>query len=115
VLVVSRREELQEALRVWRAAEGELQAAMRSSAVDNGASGREAEVNRLRSEYQRLYTVNMRESLDRLREADARRATALPFTPVFDAASRDTEIAEADIWEQARGMPDSSSWRADDH
>jgi hypothetical protein len=112
--MVSHREELREALRIWLAAEGELQAAMADRALGDHDDGRVAEVARLRGEYQRLYTVNMRESLDRLREADQRRAASLPSTPAFDEATRDTEIAEADIWEQARGVPDTPSWRADD-
>ena len=94
--MVSRRETLQDALRLWRQAEREL--------VESG-DGREdleANVARLRDEYQRLYTEGMVESMDRLHEADDRRSRATPSTPAFHAATRDTEEIAADIWEQAR-------------
>ena len=93
--MVSRREALQEALRVWRAAERDL--------VESGDGvEREANVVRLRDEYQRLYTEGMVENLDRLHEAEDRRSRSVPSTPEFHAATQDTEIVAADIWEQAR-------------
>lgn len=93
--MVSRRESLQEALREWRAAERDLQ--------ENGDGlEREKLVERLRDEYQRRYTENMVENLDRLHEAESRRAHATPSTPAFHAATQDTEEVAADIWEQAR-------------
>ena len=94
--MVSRREALQEALRLWRKAEREL--------VESG-DGRvdlEENVERLRDEYQRLYTENMIDNLDRLQEADARRSASTPSSPEFHAATQDTEVVAADIWEQAR-------------
>lgn len=106
--MVSRRESLQEALRVWRAAERELEAS-------GDGRDREAEVVRLRDEYHRLYTENMSENLDRLHEAEDRRSRAVPSTPPFHAATRDTETAAADIWEQARrGDRDTPNGRGDD-
>ena len=93
--MVSRREVLQEALREWRAAERELVAS-------GDGPAREANVARLRDEYQRLYTEGMVENIDRLHEADQRRSRATPSTPDFHAATRDTEDIAADIWEQAR-------------
>jgi|SRR5690349_4203957 len=93
--MVSRREALQEALRVWRAAERDL--------VENGdGANREANVVRLRDEYHRIYTETMRENLDRLHEAEDRRSRSVPSTPEFHNATQDTEIVAADIWEQAR-------------
>jgi hypothetical protein len=93
--MVSQREILQEALRVWRAAERDL--------VANGdGAEREAEVGRLRDEYHRLYTVGMVENLGRLHEAEDRRSRSVPSTPDFHAATQDTEAVAADIWEQAR-------------
>jgi hypothetical protein len=94
--VVSRREALQEALRAWRAAERELLAA------GDGRADLEANVARLRDEYQRLYSESMVTNIARLHEADERRAKAIPSTPDFHAATQDTEDIAADIWEQAR-------------
>ena len=105
--MISRREALQEALRVWRAAERELEAS-------GDGREREAEVVRLRDEYHRLYTEGMVENLDRLHEAEARRSRATPSTPDFHDATRDTEEVAADIWEQARrGDRDTPNGRGD--
>lgn len=83
------------ALRAWREAEREL--------VESG-DGRpdlEATVARLRDAYQRLYTDDMTDNIARLHEADERRAMAVPSTPAFHAATRDTKEIAADIWDQA--------------
>ena len=93
--MVSRRESLQEALRAWRTAELELQAS-------GDGPEREATVASLRDEYQRLYTANMTDNLRRLHDAEDRRANSTPSTPDFHLATQDTEVAAADIWEQAR-------------
>ena len=94
--MVSRRESLQEALRLWRTAEREL--------VDSGDGDDilEANVARLRDEYQVLYSEGMAENIKRLNEADERRSRSTPSTPDFHEATRDTESIAADIWEQAR-------------
>lgn len=93
--MVSRREALQEALRLWRAADRDLEAS-------GDGPVREANVARLRDEYNRLYTEGMVENLARLHEAEDRRSRSTPSTPDFHAATQDTEIVAADIWEQAR-------------
>ena len=95
-IMVSRRESLAEALREWRTAEREL--------VENGDGDQdlEAHVARFRNEYQRLYSEGMLENMDRLHEADDRRSSATPSTRAFHEATRDTEDAAMDIWEQAR-------------
>jgi cation transport regulator ChaB len=94
--MVNRRESLQEALRLWRAAERE------HIESGDGREDLEANVRRLRDEYQRLYTEGMAANIDRLHEADDRRSRATPSTLDFHAATRDTEEIAADIWEQAR-------------
>lgn len=105
--MVSRRESLHEALRLWRTAEREL-------AASGDGREREAEIVRLRNEYQRLYTEGMVENLGRLHEAEGRRARSVPSTPAFHAATQDTETVAADIWEQARrGDRDSPNGRGD--
>ena len=95
-LMVNRRETLQEALRLWRTAERELMER------GDGRDDLEANVARLRGDYQRLYTEGMVENMDRLQEADERRSRATPSTRDFHEATRDTEDIAADIWEQAR-------------
>ena len=94
--MVSRRESLAEALREWRTAEREL------VATGDGSAELEAQVERLRTEYQRLYSAGMLENMDRLHEADDRRSSSTPSTREFHEATRDTEEAAMDIWEQAR-------------
>jgi hypothetical protein len=94
--MVTRRETLSEALRVWRTAEREL-----FESAD-GRHGLEANVATLRNAYQRIYTEGMVDNMERLHDADDRRARATPSTPEFHAATRDTEEIAADIWEQAR-------------
>ena len=94
--MTSRRFDEAEALRAWRDAEREL---------FEGGDGRgdlEANVARLRAAYQRLYTSEMADSMDRLREADNRQHRSVPSTPAFHQAAQDTEAAAADIWERAR-------------
>ena len=95
-LMVNRRESLQEALRLWRSAEREL------FESGDGRHSLEANVARLRDAYQRIYTAGMVDSMERLHDADDRRARATPSTPEFHEATRDTEEIAADIWEQAR-------------
>jgi hypothetical protein len=94
--MVSRREALHETLRLWRTAEREL------FESGDGNDVLEANVARLRAEYQRIYTENMIENMARLTEADGRRSSATPSTRAFHVATRDTEDIAADIWEQAR-------------
>src|SRR5689334_889932 len=94
--MLSRRETLQEALRLWRSSEREL------IASGDGREDLELNVIRLRDDYQRLYSENMVENMERLRAADDRRSRAVPSTPAFHAATQDTETIAADIWEQAR-------------
>ena len=106
--MVSRREALQEALREWRTAERE------HVASGDGREDLEADVARFRDAYQRLYTEQMVENIDRLNEADGRRSRATPSTPDFHAATQDTEGIAADIWEQARrGDRDSPNGSGD--
>jgi hypothetical protein len=95
--MVSRREALAEALRIWRDAERAL-----GGASDVSRPEMEADVIRFRGSYQLIYTENMVDSMVRLRDADDRRARATPSTAEFHAATQDTEEIAADIWEQAR-------------
>jgi hypothetical protein len=94
--MVTRRETLAEALRLWRSAERQL------FESGDGRHGLEANVAKLRDSYQRIYTEGMVDNMERLHDADDRRARATPSTVEFHAATRDTEEIAADIWEQAR-------------
>ena len=94
--MVNRRETLAEALRLWRSAEREL------FESGDGHHGLESNVAKLRDAYQRIYTEGMVDNIERLHDADDRRARATPSTAEFDAATRDTEEIAADIWEQGR-------------
>ena len=72
-----------------------------------------ADVARYRNEYQQIYTAAMVDNIERLHDADDRRARATPSTPDFHAATQDTEAIAADIWEQARrGDRDSPPTRS---
>jgi hypothetical protein len=55
-----------------------------------------------RTEYQRLSTLSMIDSMQQLREAEGRRSAATPSTPAFHQAAQDAEQIAGDIWEQAR-------------
>lgn len=95
--MVSRREALQDALYAWRASEREL-----ITSTDGRRLELQADVARHRDEYQRLYTEGMTDNLERLHDADERRARSTPSTPSFHEATRDTQEIAADIWEEAR-------------
>ena len=95
--MVSRREATQDALYAWRQAEREL-----AGSTDGRRAQLEADIVRFRDEYQRLYSEHMLESLNRLHEAEDRRATSTPSPPDFHQATRDTQDIAADIWHEAR-------------
>jgi hypothetical protein len=95
--MVSRREAIPDALYAWRQAEREL-----FGSTDGRRRVIEAAIVRHRTEYQRLYTEHMRESLGRLHEAEDRRAGSTPSTRDFHRATRDTQEIAADIWHEAR-------------
>ena len=94
--MVSRRTQEDEALRAWRDAERELVES------GDGRADLEANVDRLRDAYQRLYTDDMTDNIARLHEADERRLRAVPSTPDFHSAIQDTKDIAADIWHEAQ-------------
>lgn len=93
----SRGEAIQDALYAWRKAEREL-----FGSTDGHREELQAAIELHRGEYHRLYTEQMLESLDRLHEAEGRRAASTPSTPDFHQATRDTQEIAADIWHEAR-------------
>jgi hypothetical protein len=94
---MSRREEIETALAAWRAADRRL-----AAATDGDRDAIQAEVERHRSEFQRLSADHMMERLDALKDAEDRRSHATPSTPPFHEAARDELEIAADIWEGAR-------------
>jgi hypothetical protein len=90
---MSRREAVEAALAEWRAAE-RLQA--KASAGKREALTREVEQHR--DDFQRLSAAHMVEWIDKLQEAESRRANATPSTPPFHQAARDAEAIAAEIW-----------------
>ena len=94
---MNRREEIEAALSAWRAADRRLEA---STNGDRDAI--QAEVERHRSEFQRLSADHMVEQIDALQEAEERRRNATPSTRPFHEAARDELDIAAEIWEGAR-------------
>lgn len=96
---MSRREAVEAALRAWREAERDL-----ADARDGQRADLEARVVECRSEYQRLSNEHMLDNMERLKNADDRRASATPSSEAYHDATRDTEKIAGDIWEEARRM-----------
>lgn len=94
--MISRRQEVEEALSAWRAAERKLPGA------NGDTRAIEAEIARHRDEYQRLSTSHMTDRLDDLVDAENRRAAATPSTHPFHQAAQDEQAIAAEIWEYAR-------------
>ncbi len=100
---MSRREAVEAALAEWRAAE-RLQG--NASGVDRVALT--LEVERHRDDFQRLSAAHMVEWIEKLQEAETRRANATPSTPTFHEAARDAEAIAAEIWDTARSSDEDT-------
>jgi hypothetical protein len=97
------RKEIEDALAAWREAERRL-----INATDGDRETLEAEVERHRSQFQRLSAEHMMERLDALHEAESRRSSAVPSTPPFHEAARDEKTIAAEIWETARASDEDA-------
>jgi hypothetical protein len=75
---------------------------LRPAATDGDRDAIQAEVERHRSDFQRLSADHMMERLDALKDAEDRRRNATPSTPPFHQAARDELEIASDIWEGAR-------------
>jgi hypothetical protein len=95
--MTSRRAEIEAALAAWRQAERKLQAG-----ADGNRDAILAEIERQRSEFQRLSAEHMIDRLDALKDAEVRRASATPSTPPFHDAAKDEKAIAAEIWDHAR-------------
>jgi hypothetical protein len=94
---MTHREDIQRVLAAWRAADRAL-----AAAIDGERPAIEAEIERTRAEYHRVSSAFMTEHMDKLREAEGRRAALTPSTPAYHQAARDTVEIAADIWETGR-------------
>src|SRR4051794_29546877 len=90
------REEIEEELALWR------EAVQRRHAADGDAADVDAEIERHQAAFQRLTTEYMIDRIDALKQAEARRANAVPSTPEFHAAARDEARISGEIWDSAR-------------
>jgi hypothetical protein len=100
---MARRQAIEAALDAWREADRRL-----ARAVDGKADELTREVALHRDEFQRLSAEHMVQWMDKLREAEARRAHATPSTLPFHQAARDTQEIAAEIWEAARSSDEDT-------
>lgn len=100
---MSRREAVEAALDEWRIAERRLS---KGAKGDQTALTREVEQHR--DDFQRLSAAHMVEWIDKLQEAEARRANATPSTPPFHEAAREAEAIAAEIWDTARSSDEDT-------
>lgn len=94
---MTRREAIEAALSAWRTAER-----LHAQAVGPERDALALELERHRTDFQRLTADQMVERIGKLQEAESRRAHATPSTPQFHEAARDTQEIASDIWEAAR-------------
>jgi hypothetical protein len=94
---------MEAALAAWRAAERQL-----SQVVNGDAHALNREVKVHRDEFQKLSAAHMVEWMAKLREAEGRRAKAVPSTPRFHEAARDEQDIAAEIWEAARSSDEDT-------
>jgi len=100
---MTQREAIESALAKWRDAERQL-----ARAVDGEAHALAGTVKVHRDEFQRLSAEHMVEWMDKLHEAEGRRANATPSTVSFHQAARDTQDIAAEIWESARSSDEDT-------
>jgi hypothetical protein len=100
---MSRREAVEAALAEWRAAER-----LRAGAVDGDRAALTREVKKHRDDFQRLSAAHMVEWIEKLQEAENRRAEATPSTPPFHEAARDAEAIAAEIWDTVRSSDEDT-------
>jgi hypothetical protein len=79
-----------------------------ATATDANRAAIDLEIDRHRSDYQRLSADLMVERIGSLREAEGRRAGATPSTLPFHEAARDTQEIASDIWEAARSSDEDT-------
>ena len=100
---MARREAIETALAAWRDADRRL-----ARATDGEVDVLRQEAERHRDEFQRLSAQHMVEWIEKLHEAEARRANATPSTLPFHVAARDTQEIASEIWEAARSSDEDT-------
>lgn len=94
---MTRREAFEAALHAWRDVERR-----QAQAVGDEREALTREVEQHRSDFQKLSTSQMVDSIGRLQAAESRRSHATPSTLPFHEAARETEEIASEIWEVAR-------------
>ena len=94
--MVNRRQAIEAALEGWRAAERKL------AGANGDTDAVRAEIERHRTDFQRMSAEHMRERIDALKDAEHRRAFAIPSTHPFHQAAQDEKVIADEIWESAR-------------
>lgn len=95
-VVVNQRQAIEAALAGWRAAERKL------AGANGDTDAVRAEIERHRSQFQRLSADHMMGRIDALKDAEQRRASAIPSTHPFHQAAQDEKAIADEIWESAR-------------
>ena len=107
---MTRREAIEMSLAAWRDAERRL-----TNAVDGDREAAAREVERHRTEFQRLSADHMVDRIDKLKEAEGRRSHATPSTVPFHEAARETQEIAREIWEAARESDEDTPQTPDNH
>ena len=100
---MAQRDTIETALAAWRDAERR-----HAQAVDGEAEALSREVALYRDKFQQLSAEHMAEWMDKLQDAEDRRAHATPSTVPFHEAARDTQEIAAEIWEAARSSDEDT-------
>ena len=93
---MANRATIEAALEAWRDAERR-----QALAVVGQREALDREVDDRRAEFQQISSDHMVEQIAMLQEAEGRRRRAVPSTPPFHEAARDTEVIATEIWASA--------------
>ncbi len=93
------RQEIEEALALWREAERR-----RDNATDGNRAELDAEIAQHRERFQQLTGQYMIERIDAFKEAEARRSTSVPSSEPFHEAARDEIEIASEIWDSAQAI-----------
>ena len=107
--MTTRRQQIEAALAGWREAERKLVGANGNTAAIR------AEIDRHRDEFQRLSAEHMVDRIDALRDAEERRASAVPSTHPFHQAAQDEKAIAGEIWESARKSDEDTPQTRNQH
>lgn len=106
--MTNRRKAVEAALSAWRDAERKF------SGANGETQAIQAEIERHRSEFQRLSTNHMIDRMDALVDAEHRRSSSTPSTQPFHQAAQDEKAIAAEIWEHARASDEDTPQTRDE-